>query len=73
VASPAPMRLRSFISLIEKETGKSCQFASERTPENQSPFGPEKDWSMNVDCAKQLGIQPRPIDQWLPDLIRKLV
>jgi nucleoside-diphosphate-sugar epimerase len=70
VASPDPVSLGGLIAMIEAETGKPAM-AGDGSPESSSPYGPPGDYFMATERARSIGFSARPIEDWLPALIRE--
>lgn len=71
-ASPEPVSLRDFVSEIESIADRKAVLADAPSNENQSPYGIEKDWYMNVEKLVSLGKTPGSVQEWLPSLIRNV-
>ncbi len=69
VASPSPIKLSRFVEIIENHFGKNCVYASEANETNHSPYGISKDWYMNCDRLKDLGLIGEEIETWLPEML----
>lgn len=61
---------RELMARIESATGQKAELLREPSEEAASPFGLKTDWFMNVEKAKALGFQARPLSDWLPALIQ---
>ncbi len=74
VASPSPITLREFTSIIERKMGMKAVLATAPTPANHSPYGIEVD--RYLDCSKlskECGIEGSEISEWLPMLDWELI
>lgn len=69
-ACPGDIKLSELVRKIEESTGKSCILTSQATDENQSPYGIEQDWTMNIDKLKSIGIKLTDLKIWLPELLK---
>ncbi len=71
-SSSNPISLASLINLIEGTVGKKSILTIEKTDSEQSPFGVDSDWSMSTDKLESVGVSPREIQSWLPELLTQL-
>jgi len=61
-----------IVSLIEEALNKQAHVKGETDAEHMSPFGVPESWYMDTSKAEAAGYTFRKLDDWLPDLIRKL-
>lgn len=66
------IQLSELINLIESITGKEAKLTAQITDENRSPYGVEKNWTMDNMIAKKLGYEFSELSEWLPRLIELL-
>lgn len=64
---------QELIHLIEQATGKDAMLALLGDEFNQSPYAIPKSWYLKTNLAQHLGYTFTDLEQWLPDLIKKLV
>ena len=64
--------MNELINLIEEATGKKAKITLIGDDESRSPFGVPKDWFMNPQKGIEAGYQFLQLDDWLPNLIKKL-
>lgn len=72
-ASADPISLEEFSKEIERLVGKKILLAENPTDENQSPYGIESDWFMDIGKLKSLGLTPCPIKSWLGDEVQAVI
>lgn len=65
VASPQPVSLKRLLQIIENKYNNKAVIATEHQGENHSPYGIEKDWFINTDLLKKLGLELVDIEKWL--------
>lgn len=71
LASNEPLRIKTLVSLLELTTGKKASIHSvPKTSDEKSPYGLSEDWFMNVDLAKSLGFEAKPVQDWIVDVIK---
>lgn len=63
--SNGDIRLSKLMGLNEEITGKQAKPASKATDGNHSPYGIEKNWTMDHSKAKELGYQFSSLGEWL--------
>ena len=74
VASPQPISMLDFITLLEGIVGCNAILAETPSSEAHSPYGVDSDWYMNCDLLKaKLGIQLPEIEEWLPPIIERIL
>lgn len=71
-SSPEPVALRDLLAQIEQVAGNKATVTQDKTEENHSPYGVEADWYMSIDKLKSFAVTPRPVDVWLPQLLKLL-
>jgi nucleoside-diphosphate-sugar epimerase len=64
--SAAAYSLRDFMGIIENFYDKKIKLAKNKTDENSSPYGIEKDWFISADKLNNAGLELESIDKWLP-------
>lgn len=69
VASQSPIKILEFINYIESSVGKKALLATQKTESNESPFGCERDFFVDVSLCERQGFRCEPISLWLPQLI----
>lgn len=69
VASYDPITLKEFVEFIELKYDKRLVKAVKQTDSNSSPYGIHKDWFMNCELLKSLGITIESIEDYLPKII----
>lgn len=69
VSSLEPISLKLIFAQIELMTGHKPILTSEETAENHSPYGVATDWYLNTDRLTKAGFVPRPIVDWIAELI----
>jgi len=69
-ASPSPITLKDFVSIIEQAVNKKISLTSESNEKDHSPYGIEKDWFMSCEKLKSLGLVASEVKEWLPQLLR---
>ncbi|BBM85517.1 NAD-dependent epimerase/dehydratase family protein [Candidatus Uabimicrobium amorphum] len=67
VASPQPVSLKRLLEIIESKYNKKAVIAEKHHGDNHSPYGIEKDWFINVDVLKSLGLELVDIEKWLTE------
>ena len=65
VASPQPVALKRLLQIIEEKYNKKAVIAAKHEGENHSPYGIEKDWFINTNLLKSLGLELVDIEKWL--------
>lgn len=73
VCSPNPIALSTLIQMIESESGQEMKLAPAPELGTISPFAIRNDWFMDVSHAENAGVKCRPLEAWLPPLIKLLV
>ena len=74
VASPQPISMLDFVTLLERIVGSNAILAETPSNEAHSPYGVDSDWYMNCDLLKaKLGIQLPEIKEWLPPIIERIL
>ncbi|MBN1366333.1 MAG: NAD-dependent epimerase/dehydratase family protein [Dehalococcoidales bacterium] len=71
-ASLKPITVRQFLELIEHTTNKKAIFAAAGEQSFNSDFLMEHDASVNSDLLRSYGIEARPIESWLGNLINAI-
>ncbi|MBC8078857.1 MAG: NAD-dependent dehydratase, partial [Gorillibacterium sp.] len=62
-----------IITLITQATGREANMLSETEAIHMSPFGVPEPWYMNTAKAEAAGFSFEPLQDWMPELIRKIV
>ncbi len=70
--SSEPIALRDVIHEIERAVGRDAIITNKDKEGQPSPFGIESDWYMNTKKMREYGFSPKPIREWLPNLVQKL-
>lgn len=71
MASRSTFSLQELVKLIEQNVGKKALIHSQpQSADEKSPYGLEKDWSVNVDRALGLGFKPAEISEWIVAVIK---
>ena len=68
-----PIKIRDFIKIIENTLKKKAKINSSTNQICPSPYGFERDWFMNSELSYSLGIRPREIESFLPNLILEII
>lgn len=68
--SRQPIAMQDLIQQIETTVGKKSVFLKQESETDHSPFGIPTDWFMDTTAMENLGFQAKPLQDWLPDLIR---
>ncbi len=69
MASLEPVEVGFVIQEIEEKMGKKAIIDSKGDP---SPYGIKNDWFMNIQQARSMGFKPRPIHDWLKEVIGEI-
>lgn len=69
VCANEPIALAKLVEVIEHKVGRKAVFATQAEAENHSPFGIDADWFMSTKKLNSIGLQAKPILDWLPNLI----
>ncbi|OUR95820.1 hypothetical protein A9Q84_15070 [Halobacteriovorax marinus] len=69
-ASPSPITMQKFISIIEEAVGEKLRPANAPTPECHSPYGRKDNWFLDCSKLKELGLVASEISEWLPLLLK---
>ena len=72
-ASPQPVALEELLAMMERRAGQKALLAQSESEANLSPYGVDRDFTLNVDKVKSLGYMPEDLSAWLPQLLRTLV
>lgn len=69
MASLEPVEVGFVIQEIEEKMGKKAIIDSKGDP---SPYGIKNDWFMNIQQARSMGFKPRPVHDWLREVIGEI-
>lgn len=69
VASPDLIEIGHLLSKVESAVGHSAKLSDSPTDADYSPYGIERDWWMNTDYLAQIGFHPKPIAEWIDEVI----
>ncbi|MDN4494518.1 NAD-dependent epimerase/dehydratase family protein [Ureibacillus aquaedulcis] len=64
--------LKELMRMIEQNVGKKAKIALVGDEETRSPFAVPKDWFMSQEKSIEAGFTCRPLENWLPNLIKTL-
>lgn len=64
--------MSELMNLIEEQTEKKAKISLVGDEESRSPFGVPEDWFMSPNKAMNAGYEFFSLDEWLPELIKKL-
>lgn len=62
--------MKNLMSIIEEQTDKTANILT--ADSSESPYGVESTWTMSNQKATQLGYSFSSLEDWLPELIKKL-
>jgi nucleoside-diphosphate-sugar epimerase len=69
-ASSEPISYTAFMDIVGGATKQKALYAKKQTATNSSPYDHTSDKYMSLDKVRALGVEPRSVQAWLPDLVR---